>query len=83
MFAQSDSPSYPLVLAALERSCPFAKASVCRYKLRAKVDIADVSSEYTTWARFGPGLMPEGTCSPYSKHTKTDSRDILTACHSI
>lgn len=31
-----------------------------RYKLRAKVDIADVSSEFTTWARFGPGLMPEG-----------------------
>lgn len=33
---------------------------LCRYKLRAKVDIADVSSEYTTWARFGPGLMPQG-----------------------
>ncbi|KAL3149050.1 hypothetical protein ABBQ32_001895 [Trebouxia sp. C0010 RCD-2024] len=31
-----------------------------RYKLRAKVDIADVSSEYTTWARFGPGLLPQG-----------------------
>ena len=36
------------------------KHGICRYKLRAKVDIADVSSEYTTWARFGPGLMPEG-----------------------
>ena len=34
--------------------------ATCRYKLRAKVDIADVTSEYTTWARFGPGLMPEG-----------------------
>ena len=33
---------------------------LCRYKLRAKVDVADVSSEYTTWARFGPGLMPQG-----------------------
>jgi hypothetical protein len=81
MFAQSITTSHPLVIAALEHSCPFNKASVCRYKLRAKVDIADVSSEYTTWARFGPGLMPEGTCSLYSNHTKADCRDILTASY--
>ncbi len=74
----SITTSHPLVIAALEHPCPCDKASVCRYKLRAKVDIADVSSEYTTWARFGPGLMPEGICPLYSNHTRTDFRGTLT-----
>lgn len=33
---------------------------IARYKLRAKVDVADVSSEYAVWARFGPGQFAEG-----------------------
>lgn len=50
-----------------------------RYKLRAKVDIADVSSEYTPWARFGPGLMPEGEWKSDPRLAALGQRTVLPA----
>ena len=40
-----------------------------RYKLRAKVDIADVSDEHSVWVRFGTdaeGIMQPGALTTFS-----------------
>lgn len=39
---------------------------MCRYKLRSAVDIADVSDEYSVWARFGNELEKAGMFSDVS-----------------
>ena len=31
----------------------------CRYKLRARVDVADVTAEYNVWVHFGAQLQPD------------------------
>ena len=43
-------------------------ASLCRHKLRAHVDISDVSDELQVWARFGSGQFPDDSEQSHLTH---------------
>ncbi|KAK9819786.1 hypothetical protein WJX72_002340 [[Myrmecia] bisecta] len=54
MFLHSQPGDVPTALADVDQQAvPDLLRLLRRYKLRAKVDIADVSSEYDVWVRFG------------------------------
>lgn len=59
----------------------------CRYKLRSAVDIADVSDEYSVWARFGSesddtGLLPHPT-TKCCRHCSLFAATLLSVPYSV